>query len=381
MRKKICIVGQGEGGNAKLWFDFLSEHKEFIDTKCILSFVCKNQRQFPANFKVFSPYGKKKTILPTFLMKIYKSLFFKCLMSVYYFFLFRSIRPDYIIIQGNYSPLYNKKIVDRFNGDFVINIYGSDFYQLYYGGSDRYKGDFKAILQRAKYVTCNWFTTRDDLQKEFPEISDKIVCIPWGVNSFWQLSPSSSKKKKEITFLSTRGLYTYNNVDKLVEAFCIVCGGKTKFKLNIINGYGNHPDVIQKIKDIINKYHCQNQISLICNQWISDDKLKEYYVDADYNFCIGDTDQLTVSIIYGYLTRTQNILSSLDAYKRLDNFGFKSQLILNDVTLPTLVSFFERVIAGQNIIDDECTLNDYNVACKMNMCTTFEKYLELLWKI
>ena len=66
MRKKICIVGQGEGGNAKLWFDFLSEHKEFIDTKCILSFVCKNQRQFPANFKVFSPYGKKKTILPTF---------------------------------------------------------------------------------------------------------------------------------------------------------------------------------------------------------------------------------------------------------------------------------------------------------------------------
>lgn len=108
--------------------------------------------------------------------------------------------------------------------------------------------------------------------------------------------------------------------------------------------------MIQKIKDIINKYHCQNQISLICNQWISDDKLKEYYVDADYNFCIGDTDQLTVSIIYGYLTRTQNILSSLDAYKRLDNFGFKSQLILNDVTLPTLVSFLKELLQGKILL-------------------------------
>jgi len=91
-----------------------------------------------------------------------------------------------------------------------------------------------------------------------------------------------------------------------------------------------------------------SNVYLRIGEWISDEELRDYYKKAHYNFCIGDTDQMTVSIMYGYVAQCVNVLSPIRNYDELDKAGFIGHQKLSSVSEKTLTTWFENVDLPDN---------------------------------
>lgn len=371
------MFGQCQGGNAKLWFDLFNRNLVKFKEIQELIYICRNPISFNNNnFKIINLYGEKtgNNLFNKFKMKFISDYYSK------YFFkrFFKKNSFDILHIQGNYSPKLNSELINSTSAKVVLNIYGSDFYQKYLKSKNKiFKNEFKEVLQKADCITCNWITTLEDVQKEFPEYRNKLRCIVWGVDEKWMVNHIKKKSDKEIVFLSTRGLYSYNNIDILVEAFCEVFANNNKYKLYIINGYGNDIEVIKKVNNIVSKYSAKNVILKI-NEWISEEELMEIYEKAHYNFCIGSTDQLTISIIYAFLKEVKNILSPLQNYYDLQTQGYKSMDILSGISKKSLVDYFRNII----VRDENAISQDKIKASKEFIFSkNFNRYIKLYQNI
>lgn len=325
---KILIIGQCQGGNAKLWSDFLSEYNELE----LVHYVCRNYAQADFSLKsnnkrVFRLYNffKGFGVLEKIWIKIISFYFFPFIIkSLDVFF-----KYDVIHIQGNYEPNFNLSILNKVKAKKIMHIYGSDFNQRYLKGGKKFKMQFQQVIDKSDHILFNFETLQKDFLKEF-NCLHKVSVGCMGVNKFWaeDLKGKSANDKK-IRFLSARGMYAYNNVSFLVDSFIEVFGNNPMFELYLVNGYGWDNDEKNKILEKIRNY--KNIIPKV-GEWITDGELRSYYDLCDYNFCIGSSDQLTVSITYGYLRKCLNVLSPLDNYSELDNNHFKSHIYLEDIS-------------------------------------------------
>jgi glycosyltransferase involved in cell wall biosynthesis len=366
---KILFYGQATGGNASLWFRYLdSLNKSDYEIHFLARTVC----DLDHNFKIFAPYGYKK--LSGLQAKIRNLLASRFILPLYVSVLSRVYKYNLVILQGNYTPRENLRVLRRFTGRKIINIYGSDFYRKYLRNefSDTEKSDFRAVIDESDSIYCNWYTTYEEFLKVFPNSKAKLACSPWGVTDSAWFTPV--KVKRPLTFLSTRALHSYNNVDMVVEAFCIAFASNPNAKLTIVGGYGDDSVVVNRILELIDKYNANSKIVLHLNDWFEGERLVNLYDENRYNICFGDTDQLTLSIPYGYFRGCTNILSDLDNYKHLNRIGFSSHVIARETSIDGLVDVF-------NGLDDikSSAPADRDLALQVfDMNSTFKKYTKAL---
>jgi len=378
----LCMVGQCQGGNAVLWFELfnndLHKYKDIEE----FTYICRNENELTANFKVEELYGKKKKSGHRYVQKLKKVFHSKVTTRIYFSLVLPKKNFDVIHIQGNYSPAFNLRIIGNTSAKIVLQIMGSDFYQNYVnkrsGVAEREK--FVEVLNKVDQIVCSRESSKQDLLELFPFIENKLSVIRLGTSDKWlnlEISKSNqiADRKRPKVFLSTRGLYNYNNVDVLVEAFCKTYQHrKDEAVLNIINGYGNDEVTIKKVRKLVDEYDCQDIVRLIINKWVSEEELMEYYQQADYNFCIGTTDQLSISITYGLLTGTTNVLSPLETYFELRDSGYRSLEILKEVTVKELTNFFENLPTPNYSL----VLADREQAAKEHIATeNFKKFVNV----
>ena len=352
---KILIIGQCQGGNAKSWQEFLSNYTE-LD---LVHYVCRNHCQADFNLhsknqKVFRIYNAFKGL--GLLEKIWIKLMSSYLLPILIKILDKYYTYDIVHFQGNYEPKFNISIMKSTRAKSVIQIYGSDFYQRYLNGSESSKNDFEAAIKLCNHVLFNHGVLKNDFLTKI-DCSLKVSVGCMGASDLWSTnSKIENNSKDNITrLLSARGMYTYNNVDLLVDSFIEYYANNPNFELYIINGYGwDEPEksiILRKIDGI------PNIISEV-GKWISDEELRDYYDLCDYNFCIGSTDQLSVSIMYGYLRGCLNILSPLRNYSELETLNFRSHVYLNDITAESM----NNIVKELPEIDQVILLNDFENA-------------------
>ena len=127
---KICMSGQCDGGNAKLWFDLFNNHLPAIEDIKKITYICNNPNTMKHyDFKVINLYGKKYK--NSFLGKVKMKLTSDYIFENFYKLHFKKNKYDLLHIQGNYSPQLNMKLIKLFDGPVLIHIYGSDYYQKY----------------------------------------------------------------------------------------------------------------------------------------------------------------------------------------------------------------------------------------------------------
>lgn len=337
---KVLIIGQCQGGNAKIWQDFLETYDGFT----LAHYVCRNRCQsdfFIRNKskRVFRFYNffASTPLLHRIWIKLVSIVvlpgFIKLMDALY--------KYEIIHFQGNYEPDFNLRLMNNTKAKAVITIYGSDFYQRFKNGDDRYRRAFERTISKADHVLFNFEKSKQDFLKEI-YIPDKCSVGCMGVNDFWSKRVIEVNKKNGLVtrLLSARGMYAYNNVDLLVDAFIQLYANNPAFELYLINGYGwDEPvkeRIMRKVKNISNIYTA-------VGTWISDDDLKSFYDLCDYNFCIGSTDQLSVSIIYGFMHNTLNILSPLENYKELDDLHFQSHYFLNNFSSESICGVLQNL--------------------------------------
>lgn len=378
---KLGVIGQCKGGNAVLWFELFNEDISKFGSITKLKYICRNENQLKAKFAIKKLYGNKPCFENRHYIKFRRLFFARVLSVIYLRFRLRKEAFDVIHIQGNYSPTFNMKIIDNCDSRIVLQIMGSDFYQNYLNEnlSKKERLSFIEVLKKCDFVICSRESSRIDLLNEFPFLEEKIAVLRLGTSKKWlNLGNTNAVKQKKsgdrVNYLSTRGLYHYNNVDILVEAFCRVFRGRTDVRLSVINGYGNHKEIVDKVRQIIIEYKCEDIVELIVDEWVSEEKLMEYYQQADFNFCIGSTDQLSISITYGLLTATRNVLSPLNTYKELRDSGYTSLEILKNVDVDSLVYWFSN--SPDHCMDD--LLGDREKAGREHISTTnFSKFIKL----
>jgi len=326
---KVIIIGQCQGGNAKLWQDFLENYKGFK----LVHYVCRNRCQSDFNIKsnrkrVFRFYNL--FVHFPLIQKVWVRLVSLIVLPLFIRLMDKMFKYDIIHFQGNYEPEFNFRLMNATKAKAVITIYGSDFYQRYLKGDDSYIRSFERTINRANHILFNFEKARQDfLQKINIPVKCSVGCI--GVNDFWS-TPVVEKFAKDsgvTRLLSARCMYAYNNVEVLVDSFIDLYANNSAYELYLINGYGWDGPVKESI---IKKVKTVSNIHAVVGKWITDDELKKYYDLCDYNFCIGSTDQLSVSIVYGFMHKSMNILSPLDNYKELDVLQFRSHYFLEEVS-------------------------------------------------
>jgi hypothetical protein len=382
---KIAIIGQCQGGNAVLWFELFNNHLSEFNEIDDLLYICRTENELKGSFKIKELYGGKSTndVIKKFktrlVSRIYSKLYFKfCLSS----------KLDIIHIQGNYSPSFNLNILNNTGARSVLHIMGSDFYQNYLKKRSRPRDriTFIEVLNKVDHIVCSRETSRNDLLKSIPILKNKISVIRLGTSEKWVRKSSQDiftikNKKKNLLYISTRGLYDYNNIETLVEAFCIAFNNipEKNVQLKIINGYGNHPEVVKSVKSIIKTHKCEDIVELNINEWISEKELMDIYEQADYNFCIGNTDQLSISITYGFLKLAQNILSPIDTYHELIQSGYQSLQILEEISVESLVLFFKNSHSTKN---KDALINDRIKSAKEHLAkNNYKKYIGIYKKL
>ncbi len=337
---KVLIIGQCQGGNAKAWQNFLMAYTEFE----LVHYVCRNQCQDDfflkgEGKKVFRFYNRFAGM--GFLRKIWVKLVSTRLLPAFIKRMDGKHGYDIIHFQGNYEPTFNLRLMKACKAKPVVTIYGSDFYQRYLKGAVGYRQKFEEAIDRAAHVLFNFETAHEDFLKHI-DVREKSSVGCLGVNDYWMEEPLASRKVSEgvTRFLSARGMYTYNNVEKLVDAFIAVYANNPKFELYLVNGYGwDEPvknAILEKVENI-------NNVHTAVGKWITDEELKGYYDLCDYNFCIGSTDQLSVSIVYGFLQGATNILSPLKNYEELNKNNFNTHHFLKEVSVKTLVDLLRKL--------------------------------------
>lgn len=343
---KVLIIGQCQGGNAKTWQEFLDDYSE-LD---LVHYVCRNycQQNFKLkskNKKIIEAYNffKKNSFLNKVWTKLMSSYFLPVLIRV----LDKVYSYDIIHVQGNYEPMFNLSIMKSTNAKSVLHIYGSDFYQKFKNGDNLSKKHFKKVVDFSDHILFNFEVLKNDFLKEI-NCSEKVSVGCMGVNDFWadEIIDKKDPSDKVIRFLSARGMYAYNNIDLLVDSFIELYGNNADYELYLINGYGW--DTVEK-DFILHKVKDYSNIIPKVGVWVTDEELREFYDLCDYNFCIGSTDQLTVSIIYGYLRGCLNILSPLDNYSELETLNFKSHKYLKGVSKQNVFNLLKNL----PLIDDE----------------------------
>ena len=373
---KICILGQGTGGNAVLWFDLFNRHlAEFPKVKG-LTYVCRTPCTLKADFPTVRPYGSGR--MPRLLYRFFAPWVARVGFRRSLDRLKRQQSFDILHLQGNYSPSLNLMMMDALSCPTVLNIYGSDFYRKYLLDefSRHERESFEKVIHRADHITCNWYNTHREFVKAFPEAEAKSSFFPWGVDEKWMdpAQPLRGWPDAEKVFLSARGLYDYNNVDVVVEAFCRAFADRPDWKLFIVNGYGNHAHTVEHVGKIIQNYNAQEQVIMRVGSWILEEELMALYERADYNFCFGSSDQLTVSIFYGLLKRAVNLLSPLPNYFYLYEQGYRSLQIVSGIGVEDL----ERHLRDNLITDTDAIRQDAErAASEFKMTTTFRTYVEI----
>ncbi|WP_425659653.1 hypothetical protein [Tenacibaculum ascidiaceicola] len=352
---KVLIIGQCQGGNAKGWQEFLDSYSELE----LVHYICRNYCQSDFDLKSkekkvfkFYNYFKGFGLLEKVWIKLVSSFFLPIIIRV----LDRVYSYNIVHFQGNYEPMFNLSIMKSTRAKSIIHIYGSDFYQKFINGSELARKAFKKAINFSDHVLFNFEVIKNDFLKEI-NIPEKVSVGCMGVSDLWVNGNLGKEKYKDgITrLLSARGMYAYNNVSFLVESFIELYGNNSSYELYLVNGYGW--DV--KEKDLIlSKIKGYDNIIANVGVWITDEELKGYYDICDYNFCIGTTDQLTVSIAYGYLRRCINILSPLKNYSELDSSNFKSHIFLSDISKKSVY----EVLAKLPEIDEKEMSSDYEKA-------------------
>lgn len=372
----LCIFGQATGGNAALWFDFLNRHLGGFPELDSLTLLCRTPCTLEARFPTVRPYGSGN--IPPAVYRFYAPWVKRVGLRLAARRLARRRSFDVLHLQGNYFPGMNRMVVDTFRKPFVLNIYGSDFYQNLLGGkfnrSDTER--FHELVERADAVTCNWPTTEHDFLKHFPNARGKCETVVWGVGESWYrpAPPLSGWPPAEKVFLSARGLYDYNNVDLVAEAFCRAFASKPGYKLFIVNGYGNHPGAVQKVRDVVARHRAEDRVILKVGRWIPDEELIALYQRADYNINFGASDQLSVSIIYGLIQKAANILSPLPNYTDLQAFGYRSLRIIPELSADALEQHFRESL---EVPGDDIEADARRACEQFDMHAAFRRYLDL----
>lgn len=379
--KKVIFFGQATGGNALVWFNLFNELT--ADNDFEIELLARTECTLRCDFKVYKAYGSKK--YTGFLNKINKFISSRIRLPYYTRYLLKGNEYDTLVLQGNYTPKNNLRILDSIvYKTSILNIYGSD----YIGKWDALSSDLEErnlyykVLENVDYIVVNWYSLYERFIVDFPEFNGKVLIMPWGINKEWWEKPKPIKSiignTKKLSFLSTRALHRYNNVDKVVEAFCEAFPEPHEHTLRIISAYGCDNQVLDKIKSTIRNYKMQNRIILEVDCWYEGESLIDLYDEADFNICFGEHDQLTISIVYALSRKVQNILSPIDSYAHLQSVGINSPIIADNTNVNSLVKLFKEVAKTDFKKSNERLEKDQVLAREIfDHERTFKKYLEL----
>lgn len=373
---KICVFGQGTGGNAAIWFDLFNNRLAEYPAVEKLVYVCRTPCTLSADFPVITPYGSGN--IPSPIYRLYAPFVSRYGLRYQVRQLFRKHAFDVLHLQGNYTPSLNLRLMDEINCPCVLNLFGSDFLRKYLLNefSPNEHRDFEEVIERVDHVTCNWYTTHREFLSSFPRASEKSSMFTWGVGPQWRVPGRSLQgwPSAEKVFLSTRALHDYNNVDIVVEAFCRAFVDRPSYKLFVLGGYGDQVDVVDRVTRIISKYGAGDQVIMRLGHWVAGEELMALYDRADYNFCFGSSDQLSISIVYAMLKGAVNILSPLRNYFDLREAGYSALQIVPEISVESLE---KHLLEGLGIDDNAVARDAVRAAQEFDMSTTFRKYLEL----
>ncbi|CAM3979591.1 MULTISPECIES: hypothetical protein [Pseudoalteromonas] len=377
MSKKVLFYGQATGGNALIWFELFNNMVEANDPISI-EMLARTECTLTHDFKVYKAYGSKSS--KGFFTRLKKALASKFTLPLYLEYLKNYTKYDLLVLQGNYTPENNLKVLNKINyNTSLLNIYGSDFISKWpkVKNNTKLRSAYCEVLDKVDFIVFNWYSTFELFLKEFPEFSGKLKLFPWGIQDQWWDIPQCKIEKDQLNFLSTRALHAYNNVDKVVESFCIAFPSPSKNMLKVISAYGHDERVYENIINSIKKYSMEDRVTIEIDKWYEGRELMALYDNADYNLCFGNYDQLTVSITYAISRGVTNILSPIDSYKYLYNFGIKSPIICDAISIDSLVKAFSDV--DTNNIENTHLDSDFIFAKKtFNHRNTLDNYLGLI---
>lgn len=368
---RILVIGQSSGGNAKIWFDYYAQN----DNGVVHHVLCKN-RSVPKKFDVvenrnFKVYRPLDLVLPKRLSLLWMQLYNRIIVVFHVKILHAIYTYDLIHFHGNYAPEYTLRIMNSVkNVPTDITLYGSDFYQKYLYGTKQFKVIWEESILQSDIVSCNHDQIANDFKenKVFESKDISVGCL--GVNPFWFENERNKRDDtRPVRFLSTRAPYAYNNVRILLTAFCKIYGNNSSYELVLLSGYGGHGEEKSFIKNYANSF---NNVIVRFDEWISDNELREYYDSSVFNFCIGDWDQLSVSIVYGFARGCYNVLSDLPSYGRLNSQGFKNFCVLDEVTEDELIKTFMKMNGLSCSFEDDSKLAE-KIFC---MSSTYGKFLK-----
>ncbi|MBS0043585.1 hypothetical protein KFE26_14950 [Shewanella sp. M16] len=373
----VLFFGQATGGNALLWFDYFNS-LENDNSRIKVTLLARTICTLKHNFKVISPYGKKER--NGFVRKVINKSASMVGVRLAIQYLCYNRYFDLVVLQGNYTPQTNLDVLkySKYNKS-ILNIYGSDFYRKFLLGefSERERNNFIEVIDKVDVVMCNWETTFNDFINSFPKYKDKVKYVPWGIDPNWATNVPTKVESGVVKFLSTRALHAYNNVDLVVEAFCMAYKDKAETALlHVVASYGLDTKVLQRINELIYEYKLEKSIIVETNHWYEGDELISLYDSADYNICFGSTDQLTLSIPYALSRKVINILSPIDNYKALFSNGFSTPIICDTLDVNSLRLIFDKISLGKMKVSEQLLEADRNNSLNLfNIENTFGFYL------
>lgn len=238
---------------------------------------------------------------------------------VYVNYLIRSIKPD--ILHAHYVIYYGFYGVLTSFHPLIISVWGSDVLKV---PDESLIANYivRYSLKGADKITTTAEFMRDHLSDNFKLEKEKIIRIPWGINTniFYQRYSSKEKELKEYlgigdaetVVISNRSMAPQYNIDKIIEAIPYVLKSNSNTVFVFIKGYGT-TNFEKKMRLKARKLNITNNVRFISKN-ITPKEMATYLNISNMFVSITKTDQFASSIMEGMACGLVPIVSNIDVY-------------------------------------------------------------------
>jgi len=238
---------------------------------------------------------------------------------VYINYLIKSIKPD--ILHAHYVIYYGFYGVLTFFHPLIISVWGSDVLKVP-DESLIAKYIVRYSLKGADKITTTAEFMGDHLFDKFKLEKEKIIRIPWGINTniFHQKYSSKEKELKEYLgigdtetiVISNRSMAPQYNIDKIIEAIPYVLKSNPNIVFVFIKGYGT-TNFEKEMKLKAKKLEIMNNVRFVSKN-ITPKEMAAYLNISNMFVSITKTDQFASSIMEGMACGLVPIVSNIDVY-------------------------------------------------------------------
>lgn len=316
------------GQNTNAWVEYFDAVRSY-DVHLITPTI--HESSMRSSCVRYIPLDRVFPFLPSRLRYHLQHLYLRCFLSLR--------RYDAFILQGLYNWSLSVRAFRHVRAyRKVVVIWNDTSHRSIAGNLDRkICRQMRDVLYSADLILPTWKQTMDGLIGCFPEISRKVVCMPWGISSLFAgpndpaqgSAACPSIPGDAILVMFARSLSRNVRHDLVLEAMDLVDSRGRKlvwyFALGNVTDSEWDRSVIGKLEDVSTRHSTLVE----AGGFVPISKLLGVYERADILLNIVDTDQMSGSILEGFATGSIPVLSDIPAYRMLEDEGFRVMLTRN----------------------------------------------------